>query len=121
MLPSKTIWCHRTGFEKTCFEMVTQKECRLWQQIQGMHPQTEEVISKWDCVDVHMFTLSLQNGLQQDRMIASTDKIATEVKAHRDEDATMGAIIVQRARNAVHEAIVGPIVPGLPMLGRDAD
>lgn len=104
-LPDEKIMCHRTGFDKSCFDMVTRCKCRLWVKVQGMHPQTEKIIDQYDCADAWMPTLILEVASMVRQNTASTDKVANEVSAHRTETVTMGAIAVQRARDAVSEAL----------------
>lgn len=104
-LPNKTVWCHRTGFEQTCFDMVTQKECQLWVQVIGEHPQTGEMMNSHGCADAFMPMLTIQTARLIGQTTASVDKVATEVKAHRDETVAVGAMGVQRLRDAAKEAI----------------
>jgi hypothetical protein len=51
MLPDKDIGCHHTGFEKGCRELVASGRCARWMQVQGKHPQTNEDLNRWDCID----------------------------------------------------------------------
>ena len=112
-LPKKERMCHRANMDKCCRDLVVSGACERWKEIYGNDPQKNAVFSLgWNCIDDHMFFLALQNGLQQDRIIASTDKVANEVKTGRDENVAVGAMLVQRARLAVKEAI-GEAVPAL--------
>lgn len=116
-LPDEKIMCHRTGFDKSCFDMVVKCKCQLWVKVSGTPPQAEAPVDYYACADswMPMLTLEVANMVRQNT--ASTDKVASEVKAHRDENMTMGAIAVQRAQQAVQQAIedVG-ILPNFPAL-----
>lgn len=104
--PPKERMCHKTGFAKSCRDLVVSEQCWLWDYLDGHDPRTGEAITRrWNCIDNHMYLLALQNGLQQDRMIATTDKVANEVKTHRDESVAIGAMAVQRARQAVQDVL----------------
>jgi rhamnogalacturonyl hydrolase YesR len=105
-LPKKTVYCHRTGFQHTCFDMVTQKECQLWVQVLGENPQTGEVMNSSGCADAFMPMLTIQTGRLIGQTTASVDKVATEVRKHADESVTLGSMMVQRAGQAVSDAIL---------------
>ena len=82
--PEKDIGCHRTGFQKTCFECVTQHRCRLWQHLMGTDPQTGVAFDYYGCSDEWQTKLRLEATQQMRQAGASTDKVATEVnKFHR--------------------------------------
>ena len=94
-LPDEKIMCHRTGFDKSCFDMVTKCKCQLWVQVQGMDPQTEQIISRSACADSWMPKLTIEVAQMVRQNTASTDKVANEVNAGRDENAAGVAMIVQ--------------------------
>lgn len=50
--PDKKKMCHRTGFEKSCRDLLDDGTCQgRWVNVQGRNPQTDEIINKWGCVD----------------------------------------------------------------------
>lgn len=59
VLPDEKIFCHRTGFQETCFDMVTRKKCQLWIEVLGNHPQTNETVHKHVCGDAVASLLKL--------------------------------------------------------------
>jgi hypothetical protein len=65
MIPDKDIGCHRSGFQKTCFEGVTEHKCRLWTHIIGMNPSTGEHIDQFGCADEFHNKLMIENSQQQ--------------------------------------------------------
>ena len=85
--------------------MVTQKECPLWIEILGNDPQTNATISQNVCADAITPLLIIQGNQLQGQTTASVDKVAKEVENHRNESATLGAIAVQRSREAIKDVI----------------
>jgi hypothetical protein len=79
MLPDKDIGCHRTGFTRKCRELVAAGECNRFIQVQGMHPQTEERFSRWDCVDNWAPLLLIDNTRHQAQTCASIDRFNNEM------------------------------------------
>lgn len=79
MLPEKETMCHRTGFTKSCFDCVVEHKCRLWTQIQGLHPQTGERIDQWGCADAWMPLLMIENSQQQRQTGAAIESFRNEV------------------------------------------
>lgn len=66
MIPPKDIGCHRTGFQKTCFECVTEHKCRLWSHIIGLDPNTGLEVNFYGCADEVRNKLIME-GTQQTR------------------------------------------------------
>ena len=94
MQPPKEKCCHRTGFEKSCRELVSSEKCTRWRAIVGAHPQTGALVNHFDCIDDHMFLIALQTGRQQDQVIAGIDKTHNEQdKHHKASEALMGALV----------------------------
>lgn len=58
MLPSKQRMCHRTGFDKSCRQLVADDACGRWRKISGV-PASGKEEDLWDCIDDHAHTLSL--------------------------------------------------------------
>jgi hypothetical protein len=79
MLPDKDIGCHRTGFQKTCREMVVNHSCRLWCRIQGLNPQTGQPIDRYDCSDALMPLLMIENSQQQRQTGAAVESFRNEM------------------------------------------
>ena len=104
-LPDEKVFCHRTGFQELCFDMVVKKKCGLWIEILGEHPQTGAAISRHVCADAVMPLLAIQGNQLQGQTTASVDKVANEVQKHREETVTVGAMSVQRSRDAIKETI----------------
>ena len=50
-LPKPDDFCHHTGFEKSCRELVTSGKCKRWRDLPGADPFTGEQRSAWGCVD----------------------------------------------------------------------
>lgn len=126
--PNKDIWCHRTGFKKRCFDMVTNRGCQLWVHVQGTDPQTEQIVSHGACADSWMPKLTIEVAQMVRQNTASTDKVATVVQKHADESVAIGAMAVQRARDAVASMLSEqqmlpnfPSMKALPKGNGDAD
>lgn len=80
MFPSKTKMCHRTGFEKSCFELCASQACQdRWVHIQGTNAQTGEPIDKWGCVDDHVVTLQLDQTRKLYGLQAAIESMRNEV------------------------------------------
>lgn len=102
MLPSKDIGCHRTGFQKTCFECVTLHCCQLWQQIIGADPNTGEQINRWGCSDVFANMLRIENAKEIRQAAASIDRFNNDM-------AIMNGVI-----NVQNSILGGALAPALP-------
>lgn len=77
-LPDKDIMCHRTGFEKSCFECVTQHGCQLWIAIAGTNPNTGEPINKSVCADAIMPFLTIETAQQSRQAGAAVESFRNE-------------------------------------------
>lgn len=94
MLPDKSIKCHRTAFEKTCFQCVTEHGCRLWKRVTlEFHPETgASGVDHYDCFD------SLQDLYMKDLLrrqlqtTATVDNLRKEVQ--ESNDAGMASVIL---------------------------
>lgn len=86
MLPDKTTKCHRTGFEKTCFECVTQHGCRLWKHTKfEFDPKSgQPSIDVYDCLDSLMDLYTHDALKRQTQTTASVDAFRTEAHAAND-------------------------------------
>lgn len=109
MLPDENIMCHHTGFEKRCFDLVTQSKCRKWRNLLGTDPQTGAQLNVWDCVDGLQHQIQLDTGRAVMCMVASLDKLATEVATSNDAgmaSALMGLNAQVRRVAEINEAQV---------------
>ncbi len=50
-IPPKEVYCHRTGFAKSCRALVTSGKCNRWVTLEGSDPVNGQPMSKSDCVD----------------------------------------------------------------------
>lgn len=109
MLPDEKIMCHHTHFEKRCFDLVTQSKCRKWRNLVGTDPQTGTSLNVWDCVDGLQHQIQLDTGKAVMHMVASLDKLATEVATSNDTgmaSALMGLNAQVRRVAEINEAQV---------------
>lgn len=114
-LPDEKIMCHHTGFEKRCFDMVTQSKCRKWRYLWGTDPQTGVQLSVWDCVDGLQHQIQLDTGKAVMHMVASLDKLATEVATSNDAgmaNALMGINSQIRRVADVNQAQIDMFISG---------
>lgn len=85
-LPNKDIGCHETGFEKTCFDMVTQKGCQKWVNVKGTHPQSGAQVDCWACADQWREVLKIEMARSMQMVAASLDKVATAIDKVNDSN-----------------------------------
>lgn len=82
--PDERVMCHRTGFEKSCRDMVVNKRCPLWMQIAGANPNTGEPINGYGCADAITPLLIIENSQQQRQTGAAIESFRNEmVEANR--------------------------------------
>jgi hypothetical protein len=83
-LPAPNVGCHRTGFTKSCRELVTREKncCVRWVQIQGKHPQTGEDINECRCADDWNYILLLANGQVTRQTNAAVESLRNETIQH---------------------------------------
>ena len=84
MLPDEKIMCHRTGFEKRCFDMVVHCKCRAWVKVQGADPQTGEILDQFDCADHWAPTLQMEAIKVARQTFATLHELRNEVALSRD-------------------------------------
>lgn len=93
-LPNKEMGCHRTGFEKKCFDLVTSGVCRRWTQIMGRNPNTGEDMNRWDCIDNWTPILLMENSFVNRQTGAAVESFRNEmVKAN---EATLNLVARER-------------------------
>jgi hypothetical protein len=80
MFPPKTKMCHRTGFQKSCFELCASEACQdRWVHVTGDNAQTGEPIDKWGCVDDQAVMLQLDQTRRVHGVWHAIDKMRNEV------------------------------------------
>ena len=79
MLPDKTVRCHHTGFEKTCFDGVAQHGCQKWINVVGQNPQTGEPVNQWKCADAWLPVLLIENSRCQRETGAAVESFRNEM------------------------------------------
>lgn len=113
MLPDKTTKCHRTGFERTCFECVTAHGCRLWKRVtlEG-HPENGAPVDHYDCID-SLTDMYMKDMLRRQLQTTHTvDKLSDEVKqanASGMANALLGINQQMRAAIASHDQLALPL------------
>lgn len=50
-LPKEDRWCHHTGFEKKCCELVTSQKCKRWRNLPGVDVFSGVPREQWGCID----------------------------------------------------------------------
>lgn len=112
MLPDKTTKCHRTGFEKTCFQCVTEHGCRLWKHITlEFDPQTgKAAVDHYDCVDSLMDLYQKDMLRRQVQTTASVDAFRKESHAANDAH-LVGAIGHLNRHMSEAITIAAPVEP----------
>ena len=80
-LPDKDTMCHRTGFNKSCRELVVGEACKRWLQIQGNHPNSGEPLNKSMCNDDWLPILMMENSQMQRQTGAAIESFRNEVVA----------------------------------------
>ncbi len=79
MFPPKEKMCHRTGFEKSCFELCASKACQdRWVHVQGTNAQTGGPIDTWGCVDDQIVTLELDQTRKLHGLQAAIESLRNE-------------------------------------------
>jgi hypothetical protein len=92
MLPDKDRACHRTGFEKSCRDLVSSEKCPRWLQIMGHNPNTGEPLNRWNCIDDWGPLLLIENSQMQHQTGAAVDKVATELLAFHNGMRTVNGL-----------------------------
>lgn len=90
-IPDKSIMCHRTGFARSCREIVVEGQCRLWMQIMGHNPNTGEQISHWGCADELLPLLMIENSQQQRQTGAAVESFRNEMVRANEAALKLGA------------------------------
>jgi len=104
-LPSEKRKCHRCFFRKSCRDLVLSGACERWAQIKGTHPQTGADLDQWGCIDDLQHLLLLEIGNQTSKVSVELNVLRNEASKAHSEHMTMGAIAVQKSREAIREAV----------------
>ena len=90
MLPDRETKCHRTGFEKTCFQCVVDHKCRLWKRITlECDPETGKAgVDHYDCLDSLQDIYAKDALRRQVQTTASIDSLRKEVAQSNDSGMT---------------------------------
>lgn len=117
MLPDKTTKCHRTGFEKTCFECVTQHGCRLWKHlVMEFDPKSGKPnIDIYDCMDSLFETYQADIIRRQVQTTASVDEFRKE--AHAANDQHMAGAIARINRDIREMGVLGNAIEPQKLIG----
>jgi hypothetical protein len=83
-IPDTKIMCHRTGFTRSCREIVVEGQCRLWTQIMGHNPNTGEQMNQWSCADELLPLLMIENSQQQRQTAAAVESFRNEMVRSND-------------------------------------
>ncbi len=116
-LPDEKIMCHMTGFEKSCYDMVTKCKCRKWVHWQGEHPQIKgKVVDQWDCRD-HLDHLM---GIQVVQAIRQTTNTINEWRKEVDQT-NAGAIagVLGHLNKQVNEALALGVAESVAQIALD--
>lgn len=85
LLPDPKIKCHRTGFRKSCRDIVARGQCQLWIGLQGTDPNTGAPIDKFACADSWLPMLMVENSQQQRQTAAAVESFRNEVVSQNSE------------------------------------
>ncbi len=91
MQPDRNIYCHRTGFKKTCHGLVTKGHCNRYRSLPFFNKSTGEQFERWDCVDNLAYQMEMEHAAQLDGMRSEFNALRNEMAATR-EAAVVGAI-----------------------------
>jgi hypothetical protein len=114
MLPDKKVWCHKTGFEKKCFDMVTKKGCELWGYKVGLDRNTGQHEQVWGCTEKFAFGLQIELIQQMRELGAAMEGMRNETARAADttnEVAVRSQTLIEtivEARRLVEDAVQYP-------------
>ena len=63
--------CPATGFRKKCSKL--RDNCPKWVFVDGKHPQTEELIRRYDCIDAWLAVLLVDNFRITEQVVSTLD------------------------------------------------
>ena len=77
-LPPKELGCHRTGFARTCRELVSTGACNRW-TAETVTDQTGRVHVRHDCLDNWQVQYLKDNARHQDALGAAVESFRNEM------------------------------------------
>lgn len=103
MLPDKKVRCHRTGFTKSCYDMVTKNHCRLWKRADGVDPQDpKKTIDVFGCLDEMRHWFALEHTRKQHEAGAAIESLRNEFVRNSDRNLE----VMMRVQDEFRRAIV---------------
>lgn len=109
-LPDKDLKCHRSGFEKSCRQLVCDGACKRWKLLEGINDDATK-FAQWDCIDNHAFTLQKITVFSIQSNSAAVESMRNKADEAHQEQKTMAAIAVQRSADAVRQVFASYIAP----------
>lgn len=104
MLPDEKVMCRYTGFDKSCFDMVTRCKCQHWVQLLGTNPQTGDPVDRWGCSDVFQLHLLVENSQQSRQTGAAVESFRNEMVAGNERSLLLLTEATQRSQRAAELA-----------------
>lgn len=112
MLPNKDKGCHRCNFEKKCRDLVSSEQCDRWKKMPWKyHPLSGEPGDEYGCIDDLVFGQLLDMQRQIGMTTIEMNQMRNEFKTSHDANLAIGAAAVQRARDAVQDAMHQAVQP----------
>lgn len=82
-VPKDNITCPATGHTQKCKDLF--QNCPKWIMVQGKHPQTGESVNAWDCADVWIPILMIENSQQQRQTAAAVESLRNLIHAEQNK------------------------------------
>jgi hypothetical protein len=116
-LPNEKRMCHLTGFKQSCRALVTCGKCERWVNVQGRHPQTDEIINRYNCIDDWQYLLLIENSKLQRETGAAVESFRNEMVVANERNAVLQS---HELRRQLIEA-ARPHVNGMLEHGKDEE
>ena len=78
-LPNTVSRCHRTGFKRKCYDLVSSGKCTRWLPVTGTNPNTGEAINDSKCSDDWLPIMLMENSRLQKEAISEIEALRKEV------------------------------------------
>lgn len=105
-IPNEKRKCHCCGFEKSCRDLVLSGACERWVKIPWVqHPITGAKFDEYSCIDDQAFAQMLDMQRQVGLTTVEMNALRNEFKTAHDANLALGAIAVQRSKDAIKEAV----------------
>lgn len=95
---------------KKSMDLVCHK-CPWWLQVRGRNPNNGEEVDHWNCSIAFLPLLQIDTSNHVRQADATIQAMRNEAKEAHDQNITIGAIAVQRSRDAVRDTFVEDVVP----------